>query len=128
MPFEAARKGDDSTSIPPPPGLHTPKLGPGPGSLNVKIGGQNAWRCNVDTHMCTMPIAPPPAPAVPHGPEKCYLGSMTVMINNQMACRVLDMLVAAGAPNLILAASGCRTVQIGDIPFGLAMQSAIDDY
>jgi uncharacterized Zn-binding protein involved in type VI secretion len=77
--------------------------------------GKPAWRANLDKQACTLPIAPP-APA-PHGPEICVLGSMSVLINNQMAVRQGDLLVGAGPPNPVLV--GCPTVQIGDEPFGL---------
>ncbi|MCY2967097.1 MAG: hypothetical protein NT069_26250 [Planctomycetota bacterium] len=107
----AARVGDLCT----PP--HTPPmLAPGVGAVTVLVGGKPAWRCNVDTHVCAMPIAPP-APA-PHGPEVCYLGSLSVMIGGQMATRVGDMLVGAGGPNSIVL--GAASVLIGDIGFGLA--------
>jgi uncharacterized Zn-binding protein involved in type VI secretion len=106
----AARMGDPGT----PP--HAPgTLTPGPGSATVIVDGKPAWRTNVDTAACTTPIAPP-APA-PHGPEICYLGSISVMIDGQMAVRQGDMLVAAGPPNPIL--MGSPTVLIGDVGFGL---------
>jgi uncharacterized Zn-binding protein involved in type VI secretion len=106
----AARVGDAST----PP--HAPgTLTPGPGSVDVSIGNKPAWRANIDTAACTTPIAPP-APA-PHGPEKCYLGSLSVMINNQMAVRQGDILIGAGPPNPVLL--GFPTVLIGDVGFGL---------
>lgn len=92
-----------------------PTLGPGAGSPTVQINNKPAWRANVDQHACTLPIAPP-APA-PHGPEICTMGSMSVLINNQMAVRQGDILVAAGPPNPVLV--GFPTVLIGDEPFGL---------
>lgn len=107
----AARVGDLCT----PPHL-PPMLGPGIGAFNVHIGGKPAWRTNIDIHMCTLPIAPP-APA-PHGPEICYLGSMSVMIGGQMAVRVGDQLTGAGPPNPV--ALGMVNVLIGDAGFGLA--------
>lgn len=107
----AARVGDLCT----PP--HTPSaLGPGIGAINVHIGGKPAWRCNLDTHVCALPIAPP-APA-PHGPEICYFGSMSVMIGGQMAVRVGDQLMGAGGPNPVVL--GMVNVLIGDMGFGLA--------
>lgn len=107
----AARTGDRSS----PP--HTPGvLSPGPGSANVLISGKPAWRSNVDSAVCLLPIAPP-APA-PHGPERCYLGSLSVMVNNNMAVRQGDVLIGAGPPNPVLA--GAPTVLIGDMGFGLA--------
>jgi uncharacterized Zn-binding protein involved in type VI secretion len=81
----------------------------------VFIGNKPAWRANTDTAVCTTPIAPP-APA-PHGPEKCYLGSLSVMINNQMAVRQGDILIGAGPPNPVL--MGFPTVLVGDVGFGL---------
>jgi uncharacterized Zn-binding protein involved in type VI secretion len=92
--------------------------------MDVKIKFLGAWRVNDDTHLCAIPIAPP-APA-PHADEKCVLGSMTVMINKKMACRMGDMLIGKGPPSAF--AKGEMSVLIGDIPFGLASQSSIDDY
>jgi len=107
----AARVGDKST----PP--HTPGLlAPGPGSTNVFIGGKPAWRSHVDLAMCMLPIAPPSP--VPHGPERCYLGSLSVMINGKMAVRQGDSLIGAGPPNPVM--TGDSSVLIGDMGFGLA--------
>ena len=107
----AARVGDLCT----PPHLPT-MLAPGIGMPTVLIGGKPAWRCNVDIHTCTLPIAPP-APA-PHGPEICYFGSLSVLIGGQMAVRQTDQLVGAGGPNPVML--GCVNVLIGDTGFGLA--------
>jgi uncharacterized Zn-binding protein involved in type VI secretion len=101
----AARVGDQTT----PP--HTPLI-PGPGSSTVLIGDRPAWRTNVDTSMCATP--PPP----PHGAEICYLGSLSVMINDQMAVRQGDTVIGGGGPNRIVL--GLNSVLIGDIGFGLA--------
>jgi uncharacterized Zn-binding protein involved in type VI secretion len=98
----------------------TPAM-PGLGSLNVLIGKKLAWRTILDTNICPVPIAPP-APA-PHGPEKCYLGSTTVLINNQMACRVGDILQGAGPPNPFIL--GEFTVLIGDAGFGMASPASM---
>lgn len=115
----AARVGDQGT----PP--HTPPtLAPGVGSLNVHIGGKPAWRANLDRHICALPIAPP-APA-PHGPEACYFGSLSVMINSQMAVRLGDILIGLGPPNPVLL--GLPTVLIGDIGFGLADPSNMAEF
>lgn len=107
----AARVGSDGT----PP--HTPpKLAPGIGALTVHVGGGPAWRCNVDVHVCALPIAPP-APA-PHGPEICALGSLSVLIEQQMAVRQGDLLAGAGPPNPVMV--GVLNVLIGDPGIGLA--------
>jgi len=103
---------------------HGMPAAPGIGSINVLIGNFPAWRTIDDTCVCPIPVAPP-APA-PHGPEKCYLGSTTVLINNRMACRVSDILQAAGPPNPF--AMGCVTVLIGDVGFGMANPANIGAY
>jgi uncharacterized Zn-binding protein involved in type VI secretion len=95
---------------------HGVPASPGLGSAKVKIGTLPAWRAMVDTHVCPIPIAPP-APAM-HGPEKCYLGSTTVLINNKMACRQGDTLQGGGPPNSF--AMGCPNVLIGDVGYGMA--------
>ena len=123
----AARVGDQGTPGPPPAGHLPPNLGIGPGSSTVAIGNRPAWRANIDKHMCTAPLAPPPAPPTPHGPETCFLGSMTVLIDNQMAVRVGDQLIGAGVPNFIIP-PGCPNVLIGDIAFGLAAQANLDEF
>src|SRR5438094_10237898 len=84
----------------------------GPGCTDVEIQGKKAWRCG-DMHGAPGPgciTAPPPAP--PHGLEACRMGSMTVLINGQMAVRMGDMLLGAGPPNVV--ASGAPKVLIGD--------------
>lgn len=114
----AARLGDPTT----PP--HTATLMPGPGEPTVLVGGKPGWRCNVDQAVCPTPIAPP-APA-PHGPELCYLGSLSVMYGTQMAARVGDQLIGAGGPNPIVV--GEPTVLIGDAAFGLASAANMAEF
>src|SRR5262245_42229635 len=97
---------------------------PGIGSVNVITGMLTAWRTLDDTCVCPLPIAPP-VPA-PHGPEKCYLGSTTVLINNRMACRVGDILQGAGPPNPF--AMGAVTVLIGDAGFGMGAPATMAAY
>jgi hypothetical protein len=116
MPKPAARVLDLTTHL-------SPAM-PGTGSPNVFIGGQPAWRTMIDIHTCAIPIAPPfPAP---HGPEICYLGSTTVLVNFQMACRMLDILQGLGPPNPFVI--GMITVEIGDIGFGLASPASINAF
>ncbi len=99
----AARVGDPTT--------HGAPLSPGPGSLNVMIGGQPAWRAEIDQHAC-------PAVSISgaDGVGSVVMGSPTVLINGMMACRQLDIVVekpglAMGPVNPIL--MGCPTVIIG---------------
>lgn len=115
----AARVGDQGT----PPHV-PPVLAPGPGSVNVLVGSKPAWRANLDKHVCACPIAPP-APA-PHGPETCFFGSISVLINNQMAVRMGDMLVGLGPPNTVLI--GATNVLIGDVGFGLAAAANMAEF
>ncbi len=70
----AARTGDETT--------HGTPLAPGPGSLNVLIGGQPAWRAEIDQHAC-------PALNITgaDGVGSVMMGSPTVLINGMMACR-----------------------------------------
>ncbi len=99
MGFPAARVTDLTT--------HGSPLAPGPGSLDVIIGGLPAWRTLVDFHAC--PIV---KGAVPDVGGVVMMGSPTVLINFQMACRVMDIVVEIpGGPNPI--AMGCPTVIIG---------------
>ena len=102
---QAARIGDVTT--------HGSPTAPGPGSANVLIGGQPAWRTLIDQHAC---------PAVnvsgADGLGSVMKGSATVLINNQMSCRVGDIIVekpglAMGPANPI--AMGCPTVMIGEM-------------
>lgn len=102
MPF-AARLLDPTT--------HGAPLSPGPGSLDVQIGSQPAWRTIVDQHAC-------PAVSISgaDGVGSVLMGSPTVFIDNQMACRVGDIVVekpgaALGPADPIL--MGCPTVIIG---------------
>jgi len=94
----AARFGDMTS--------HGTPLGPGPGSLDVLIGGQPAWRATEDFHDC-----PEVTALVPHVGGIVAVGSITVLINNQPATRQGDQVVEEGPPNAI--AMGCPTVLIG---------------
>lgn len=94
----AARVGDVT-------GHGTP-LAPGPGSLNVLIGGMPAWRAGSDVHSCPLVTV-----LVPHVGGVVTLGSTTVLINNLPAGRQGDIITEAGPPNTI--GLGCPTVQIG---------------
>jgi uncharacterized Zn-binding protein involved in type VI secretion len=93
----AARLGD--------PTSHGTPLGPGPGSLNVLIGGQPAWRVGVDFHACPLFNGPSP-----HVGGVVAVGSPTVLINGLPAARQGDV-VAEAPPNTILL--GAVTVLIG---------------
>ncbi|SRR5712691_8782105 len=100
----AARVGDPTT--------HGAPTAPGPGSANVLIGGQPAWRTLIDQHAC-------PAVSISgaDGVGSVLNGRATVLINNQMSCRVADIIVekpgaAMGPANPI--AMGCPTVIIGN--------------
>jgi uncharacterized Zn-binding protein involved in type VI secretion len=95
----AARVGD-STS-------HGTPLSPGPGSVNVLIGGMPAWRATADFHTCPL-VNPGPTP---HVGGTVAIGSVTVLINNLPAARQGDSIVEAGPPNSIV--MGCPTVMIG---------------
>jgi uncharacterized Zn-binding protein involved in type VI secretion len=84
---------------------------PGIGSIDVMIGSLPAWRTLIDIHAC---LAVSVSGA--DGPGTVLVGSPTVMINNQMACRVMDIVVEV--PGLALGpmdpiAMGCPTVEIG---------------
>jgi uncharacterized Zn-binding protein involved in type VI secretion len=94
----AARVGDQT-------GHGTP-LGPGPGSVNVLIGGMPAWRATMDFHACPLVTG-----TVPHVGGVVAMGSATVLINNLPAARQGDIIVESGPPNTI--AMGCPTVLIG---------------
>ena len=94
----AARVGD-STS-------HGTPLGPGPGSMNVLIGGKPAWRATADTHVCPLVDG-----VKPHVGGMVLVGSMTVLIGGLPAARVGDQVVEAGAPNAIVA--GAFDVVVG---------------
>lgn len=94
----AARMGD--------PTSHGTPLAPGPGSLNVLIGGMPAWRASADFHACPLVTA-----LVPHAGGVVAVGSMTVLINNLPAARQGDVIVESGPSNTI--AMGNPTVMIG---------------
>ncbi len=94
----AARVGDQTS--------HGTPLAPGPGSVNVLIGGMPAWRATADFHTCPLVTG-----VVPHVGGVVAMGSVTVLINNLPAARQGDMIVEAGPPNTI--AMGCPTVLIG---------------
>jgi uncharacterized Zn-binding protein involved in type VI secretion len=94
----AARVGD--------PTSHGTPLGPGPGSVNVLIGGQPAWRATSDMHTCPLVDG-----VKPHVGGVVAVGSATVLINNLPAARQGDMVTEASAPNAIVV--GCATVMIG---------------
>jgi hypothetical protein len=105
------------------PTTHGAPLSPGPGSPNVLIGNLPAWRTIIDQHAC-------PAASVSgaDGVGSVLMGSPTVFINNQMACRQFDIVVekpglAMGPVNPII--MGELTVIIGEAggPGGLAVVS-----
>lgn len=112
--------------------MHGTPLSPGPGSTDVMIGNLPAWRTMVDQHAC-------PAASVSgaDGVGSVLMGSPTVLIDNQMACRVQDIVVekpglAMGPANPIM--MGCMTVIIGEAGmggmgtgFGAAMSAAKND-
>lgn len=97
MPF-AARVGDMTS--------HGSPLGPGPGSPNVLIAGQPAWRTTIDIHACPLSNGPQP-----HVGGVVSVGSLTVRINGFPAARQGDVISEAGGPNAIV--MGCPTVLIG---------------
>jgi uncharacterized Zn-binding protein involved in type VI secretion len=92
------------------PTSHGTPLGPGPGSPNVLIGGQPAWRASIDLHVCPLVSG-----TVPHvgGVVGGVVpgGSTTVLINNMPAARKDDIIVESGITNSI--ASGELSVDIG---------------
>lgn len=93
----AARVGDMTS--------HGTPLGPGPGSVNVLIGGMPAWRAAADFHACPLVTG-----VVPHVGAVVAMGSATVLINNLPAARQGDMIPEIGPPNSIV--MGCPTVMI----------------
>jgi Bacterial toxin 46 len=104
----AARLTDQTT--------HGTPLAPGPGSVDVLIGNMPAWRTMIDQHAC-------PAVSVSgaDGVGSVMMGSPTVQIDFQMACRVMDIVVekpglAMGPVNPIV--MGCMTVMIGEMGMG----------
>ncbi len=109
MPTGPAARLSDMTT-------HGTPLAPGPGSPNVLIGGLPAWRAIIDQHAC-------PAVSITgaDGVGSVLLGSLTVLINNMQACRVMDIVVekpgtVLGPVNPIV--MGCVTVIIGDVGMG----------
>ena len=70
------------------PTIHGAPLAPGPGSANVLIGYVPPWRTMIDQHAC-------PAVSISgaDGVGSVLMGSPTVFINNQMACRQFDIVV-----------------------------------
>lgn len=94
----AARVGD--------PTSHGAPLSPGPGAVNVLIGGMAAWRAGSDFHACPLSDGPKP-----HVGGTVAHGSTTVFIGGQPAARQGDAIVEAGAPNPI--AFGATNVLIG---------------
>jgi uncharacterized Zn-binding protein involved in type VI secretion len=94
----AARVGDMTS--------HGTPLGPGPGSIDVLIGGMPAWRATADMHTCPLVTG-----TVPHVGGVVAAGSMTVLIDNLPAARQGDVIMEIGPPNTI--SMGCPTVVIG---------------
>ncbi len=94
----AARVGDLTS--------HGTPLSPGPGSVDVLIGGMPAWRAGADFHTCPLVTG-----VVPHVGGMVAMGSTTVLINNLPAARQGDMITEGGPPNSIV--MGCPTVLIG---------------
>jgi len=95
---------------------HGMPLAPGPGSVNVLIGGLPAWRAMMDQHACPMVNI-----TGPDGVGMVMLGSPTVLINFMMACRMGDIVMeipglALGPVNPII--MGCPTVMIGEVGMG----------
>jgi uncharacterized Zn-binding protein involved in type VI secretion len=108
MPGKPAARVTDQTT-------HGSPLFPGPGSPDTLIGMLPAWRTNIDQHAC-------PATSISgsDGVGAVIVGALTVLINQQMACRILDVVVekpgsVMGPANPIL--KGCPTVLIGDTPW-----------
>jgi len=94
------------------PTTHGAPLAPGPGSMTVLIANLPAWRATIDQHAC-------PAVSISgaDGVGSVLMGSPTVFIENQMACRQNDIVVekpglAMGPMNPIL--MGEPTVLIGE--------------
>ena len=80
------------------PTNHGTRLGPGPGSPNVLIGGKPAWRASLDFHACPLVSG-----TVPHvgGVVSDKGGSATVLINDKPAAREGDMIAESGPANSI---------------------------
>ena len=94
-----AARVNDTTS-------HGKPLGPGPGCLNVTIGGQRAWRTLADVHACPLVDG-----VKPHVGGVVFAGSTSVTIGGLLAARMGDQVTEVGAPNVIT--SGDTTVMIG---------------
>lgn len=114
MPGKPAARVTDLTT-------HGSPLFPGPGSPNTLIGFLPAWRTIIDQHAC-------PAASISgaDGIGSVIVGSPTVFINTQMACRIQDIVVekpglALGPVNPI--AVGFPTVLIGEMGTGMAVQA-----
>lgn len=97
MGMAAARVGDMTA--------HGTPLSPGPGSLNVLIGGMPAWRVG-DLHLCPLFTG-----GAPHTGGQVIVGSATVLINGMPAVRMGDKIVESAPPNDIV--MGEMTVLIG---------------
>lgn len=97
MSLPAARLGDTTA--------HGIPLSPGPGSVDVLIGGMPAWRVGSDTMACPLVSG-----VVPHAAGPVPVGSMTVLINGMPAARMGDPIIET-TPNTI--AMGEPTVLIG---------------
>jgi uncharacterized Zn-binding protein involved in type VI secretion len=93
----AARFGDQTS--------HGTPLAPGPGAVNVLIGGRPAWRAAADFHACPLFNG-----LVPHVGGVVGPGSPTVLIGGLPAARQGDSVLEA-PPNTI--AAGEFTVLIG---------------
>jgi uncharacterized Zn-binding protein involved in type VI secretion len=93
----AARIGDQTS--------HGTPLAPGPGSVNVLIGGKPAWRASADFHTCPLFNGPSP-----HVGGVVTMGSATVLIGSLPAARQGDI-IGEAPPNSIVA--GEFTVLIG---------------
>lgn len=94
----AARVGDLTS--------HGTPLGPGPGSVTVRIGDRPAWRAGRDRHVCPLSNGPQA-----HRGGVVERGSLTVLINGKPAARQGDQVIEAGARNAIV--GGELTVLIG---------------
>src|SRR5438477_6823716 len=104
----AARVTDTTT--------HGSPLAPGPGSVNVLIGNMPAWRAMIDQHACPMVSI-----SGADGVGSVMMGSPTVLINNQMACRLGDIVIEK--PGLVMGpvnpiVMGEMTVMIGEVGVG----------
>jgi len=104
----AARKNDATK--------HHGGLSPGPGSPDVFIGGEPAWRAMEDKHDC-------PYHGKGHVVEK---GSKSVLINGLQACRVGDVVVEGSVKDPIV--EGCSTVIIGDMAWSAIRPTSIAAY